>query len=293
MAIMYIAKVSASSQIYDFYEDHDLYQEFIRKLYSAITPDLTIQDEYNNQYKFNSLMFDEYEMKIAGRYSKIYDGKVESYNFDEDRPMNEKKENLSSTVNFYFDVQNELIAYTASREFGYKMFAQMFQKYIETALKDDNIKVAVELLINKEELLNRIKSLSTLEELTFSIIPPNPPNREEFNELFGDRAEAIYGSGATQYKETYEIKSKKSGNGIKLIRYFDRIVSTIKNGYGSVTAKGINIGGNSETITSSDNAPRKHVIDTKRKDSIPYIQEEGEKIIRTVIQEGNRIKQGE
>lgn len=29
MAIMYIAKVSASSQIYDFYKDNDLYQEFM------------------------------------------------------------------------------------------------------------------------------------------------------------------------------------------------------------------------------------------------------------------------
>lgn len=290
MAVMYFAKVSMSSEIYDFYKNPDLYPRFLNKLYGVINTDLIIDDEHGSQYKFNSLLFDENKKAIAGRYSKIYDGKVESYDFVEDKPISESKENLSSTVNFYFDAETELIAYTAARDFGYKAFTQMFKKYIETALDDERIKVAVELLINEEELLEKINNLRAVEELTFSIIPPNPPNKQEFDELFGDRAPVIYEAGATQYTETYEIKSKKAGHGIKMTDYFTKVVSTIKNGYGMVTAKGINFGGNTETITSSDNAPRKHVVNNRQKDSIPYIKEEGEKAIRTIIQEKNRIQ---
>lgn len=289
MAVMYFAKVSMSSEIYDLYEHPEQYPEFLNKLYGAINPNLTIIDENKTKYKFNSLMYDNNKKAIAGRYSKIYHGEVESYDFIKDEPMSEHKPNLSATVNFYFDVEEEIIAYTAARDFGYKAFTEMFKQYIETALADEKIKVAVELLINDKELIEQIENLKVVEELTFSIIPPNPPNRKQFDDLFGSRANVIYESGTTQYKEVYETKSKKTGHGIKMTDYFRNIITAIKDGYGKVRAEGINYGGHNETITSSDNAPRKYTVDTELKDSIPYIKEQGEKGIRNILIEKNKL----
>lgn len=54
MAVMYFAKVSMSSEIYDLYEHPEQYPEFLNKLYGAINPNLTIIDE--NKQSINLIL---------------------------------------------------------------------------------------------------------------------------------------------------------------------------------------------------------------------------------------------
>ena len=291
MSTMYFAKVSMSSDIYKFYEDINLYNQFLNKLYKIINDERQIRDEYGRIYKLNSLMFDNDNMTVTGRYSVIFDGKVEKYDWTKNEPKSRKEQDMSSTVNFFFDVKTELIAYTTSRDFGYQQFTKMFKVYIDEALGDENIKVAVELLIDEEDLKKKINDLKKIEEISFKIIPPNPPNIEEFNAIFGDRADAVYTSGTTQYTEIYELKDKKSERGVKVVEYFDKIISVIKDGYGSVTARGVNSGDLPENISSKENTPKKHSINTSRKDALPYIKEEGERVIKNIIAKKNQFKQ--
>lgn len=288
MAVMYLAKLSMSSDIYKFYEETSLFDDYLKKVYLAINNKHTIQDEFENTYKFNSLIYDNNDYSIAGRFSKIYKGSVESYDWDKDQPINSEEKDLSSSINFYFDLNSQLISYTASRDFGYKSFLRIFKEYIESYLKDDNIKVAVELLINDEDLKKEINKLKYIEEINFTIIPPNPPNKEEFDKLFGDRAPIIYESETTQYSETYSVKNKSDNKGIKFVNYFDRIVSVIKDGYGTVSAKGVNYSNNTETISSQNNAPQKISINNKEKNNINYIKDKGKSEIIKYI--GNKIE---
>lgn len=276
---MYLAKLSMNSDIYDFYENRNLFDNYLNKVYASINNITKIYDEYNNIYKFNTLLFDKDKLAITGRYSKIFNGDVESYDWEEDCPRKINAKNLSSTVNFYFDLNTQIIVYTASRDFGYKQFVEMFRKYVEKALGDEKVKVVVELLINDEELNEKIDKFKKIEQISFSIIPPNPPNLEEFNNLLGDRAEVIRESQTTNYKETY-LSSKK---GIKKTNHFRNLISSIKNGYGNVTVKGENKNGRVETITSKDDAPKKININRKDKDNLNYIKIEGEQAIQSII----------
>lgn len=286
MSIMYFAKLSMSSEIYKFYEDTKLFQKYLNKVYVSINNTRQIKDKYENIYKFNSLIMND-NKEIVGRFSKIFKGKVESYDWKNDKPISRDAKNLSSSINFYFDLSSQLIAYTSSKDFGFRAFTIMFKKYIEDALEDENIKVAVEMLIDEDDLKEKIEKLKILEEITFSIIPPNPPNKREFEDLFGDRAKPIFESNATQYTETYAVKSKGNEQGIKIVKYFYNIIGSIKNGYGSVIAKGKNYSNINETITSQEDAPKKLVINTKDKDSLLYIEEQGKKSIERILVEKN------
>lgn len=276
---MYLAKLSMNSDIYDFYENRNLFDNYLNKVYASINNITKIYDEYNNIYKFNTLLFDKDKLAITGRYSKIFNGDVESYDWEEDCPRKINAKNLSSTVNFYFDLNTQIIVYTASRDFGYKQFVEMFRKYVEKALGDEKVKVVVELLINDEELNEKIDKFKKIEQISFSIIPPNPPNLEEFNNLLGDRAEVIRESQTTNYKETYSSSKK----GIKKTNHFRNLISSIKNGYGNVTVRGENKNGRVETITSKDDAPKKININRKDKDNLNYIKIEGEQAIQSII----------
>ena len=69
---MYLAKLSMNSDIYDFYENRNLFDNYLKKVYASINNITKIYDEYNNIYKFNTLLFDENKLAITGRYSKIF-----------------------------------------------------------------------------------------------------------------------------------------------------------------------------------------------------------------------------
>lgn len=276
---MYLAKLSMNSEIYDFYENRELFDKYLNKVYASINNSTQIYDKNNNIYKFNTLVFDNNKLTITGRYSKIFNGDVESYDWKNDCPKKMNAENLSSTINFYFDLETQIIAYTASRDFGHKQFTEMFREYVEKALGDKKVKVVVELLINDEKLNEKINKFKKIEQISFSIIPPNPPNLEEFNDLLGDRAEAIRESQTTNYNETYSSSKK----GIKQTNYFRNLIFSIKNGYGNVTVKGENENGRVETITSKDAAPKKIDINRKDKDNLNYIKIEGEQAIQSII----------
>ena len=46
MAVMYLAKLSMSSDIYKFYEETSLFDDYLKKVYLAINNKHTIQDEF-------------------------------------------------------------------------------------------------------------------------------------------------------------------------------------------------------------------------------------------------------
>ena len=54
---MYLAKLSMNSDIYDFYENRNLFDNYLNKVYASINNITKIYDEYNNIYKFNTLLF--------------------------------------------------------------------------------------------------------------------------------------------------------------------------------------------------------------------------------------------
>ena len=46
---MYLAKLSMNSDIYDFYENRNLFDNYLNKVYASINNITKIYDEYNNR----------------------------------------------------------------------------------------------------------------------------------------------------------------------------------------------------------------------------------------------------
>lgn len=78
-------------------------------------------------------------------------------------------------VKFCFYPEKEIVAFYSSNRFGYQKFKESFEMLINRCYEDEHFKVS---LMNSGISLNNIKEslkkIKNIEELTISIIPPNP-----------------------------------------------------------------------------------------------------------------------
>lgn len=281
MATMYFAKLNINSKIYDIYRDQEKYFEILDSIFYSLDDSKAVVDESGIEYKLNSLLKDEKDIIIAGRLSKIYDGEIEIFDRNKNQPRREKTDDLSLSVNFCFDIRNEIIAYTIPLGFGYKQFLDVFKKLLELYVNE--VEFEIMLLTNVGDLREKISSLKKVTKVSITLVPPNPPNMREFRELFGnDRADDIIESGGTRYQETVEV-STKSEEGIKQGRLFERGYNAAEKGYGTITAIGCDANDNTVTITSESNAPLKKYINDSQKNNIEYIFNKGKEFISRLI----------
>lgn len=276
MATMYFAKLNINSKIYDLYNEPEKYYKILNDLYFSINDSQAIIYESGIEYRLNSMIKNDNDKVIAGRLSKIYKGEIERYDRQQNQPIPEQADDLSLSVNFCFDVSREIIAYTTPLGFGYKQFLYIFKDLIEAYI--DDVEFELMLLTNIGNLKNKISALKKITEVSITLIPPNPPNRREFQELFGDRADEILESRGTKYHEIVEI-SPKSEDGINQGKLFDRGYEAAEKGYGLMSTKGIDDGNNFVTISSQTNAPLKNYISDNQKNNIGYILEKGRQFI--------------
>lgn len=279
MANMYFAKLNINSKIYDLYEDKDKFNLILKQIYDNLDNKKSFIDIYKNEYKFNSIT--KYEDNvIVGRLSRIYNGEVESYDRKNDKPTYVKQPDLSTTSTFCFDVTKEYIAYTTPYNFGYKKFIEIFQNLLE--LYFDDIEFEIITVNNMEELRSKIDSLKKITEITVTLIPPNPPNKKEFEELFGDRADEIYESKATKLTEKIEV-STKDENGIQKGKFIANGYNAVEKRYGKMSVKGFEHSNLVTTISSATNAPLKQPVSDKQKNAIDYIFEKGKQFINSIF----------
>lgn len=280
MAIMYFAKISINSNIYKLYKDRNVFFKIIDKMYYGINESIGYTNKADEEFRFNSLMYNESSRIVAGRLSKIYNGSVERYDRKSNKPEAIPTEDLSSSANFCFDVKNEIIAYVVPRNFGYIEFCSVLKNMLEIVL--DNIELNIQIIPNIGDVKAEINNIYRISELSLTLIPPNPPNLDEFNSLFEGKAEYIIESEATRYTEKLECSNKKE-EGIKKGKFINNAYTAIKKGYGKLVAKGKNSAGDNVTVNSEKSTPYKQSVHDKYKDDIGYINKVGTKGIEKIL----------
>lgn len=293
MAIMYFSKFNINSKIYDVYENPDLQNQILEKVFNSINNDQIIDvpvkkdgEESEIRYKFCDIIKDINNRNIVGRFVKIFDGESQSYDSEKDTVKTVFEEDRAASSTFCFDFVTEEIAFITRFGLGYRQFNSYFKQLIETSFPEDSFEICLE--SNIGHLKEKLKRMARVLKVESVIIPPNA-NEEEFDTLFGTNREEFQQSGATYYTQGLQVtpKSQKSISlETGLVR---RMLYGVAKGYGKLIAKGRDYANTNITITSDDDAPYTIAISEKVKDSLIGFRENALPAITQLISDKSQI----
>jgi hypothetical protein len=263
VSTMYFAKLNFNSEIYDVYENGALLTDFLNKVFTGLTEKVTFDDDKGRRFKFITLIKDEKGSWISGRLVLIAPGTVISYDPEKDDVIESYNKNGASYVTFYFDISKESIAFVPKRTFGHVMFIEMFKKLIELCVIDANVEIFLEKNIHMlREKIYKFKSVQTIE---IDIVPPNG-DKEDFEALFGTKADEIKETKATKFKINLAAPIK-IGIDVKA-KYIDRLIKAVSKGFGEMVVKGKNQANADQTLKSDKDAPYTMPIADMNKDNL-------------------------
>ncbi|HZK56276.1 MAG TPA: hypothetical protein VFC84_19135 [Desulfosporosinus sp.] len=260
---MYFAKLNFNSEIYKVYEDGSILTEFLNKVFLNLTDKVAHIDDKGKKTKFITLLKDENGTWISGRIVLIAPGTNVSYDEVKDDIVETHDKNGANYVTFYFDLSREIIAFIPKRSFGHVMFVNAFKTLLELCVKD----VAVEIFLEKNIhiLKEKIYNLDSVQIVEIDIVPPNG-DKEDFEALFGTKAEEIKETKATKFAITLAAPAKISID-VKS-KYIDRLIMAVSKGFGKMVVRGKDKVGTKATVTSDKDAPFNRPVPDLDKDDL-------------------------
>lgn len=272
MPYVYFAKININSKIFDVYKERVSADDILKELFDNIDQEkrLKVDEKDNIWVKFINIEKDYDKNFIAGRVLQIFEDDIEIYDekCDDTTPLPSK--NLARTITFFFDLRYEIIAFTTSQRFSKKKVVEYFQKLINSYSK---ITFEVFLLQDRDLIYNKIKAFKKISKINIVLIPPNS-NKDEFIELFPKNYEEISEIGATKIEQNFLATRTPDGVNIKS-GFFNRVISAISKGFGSIKISGQNKENENLEITSQENAPYRKSIPKNQRNSISAIKERG------------------
>lgn len=200
MTTIYFSKMNLNSHIYEVYEAENSRQklnEILKDIYVSIRDDIYFEknifgfDEEGTQhqqvitYKIVQIdaSIDETGLAIAGRLVKnatLFISKLE-----DDGTITKLPVENDEVVDFYFDIEKEIIAYNRSHRFGHKEINEAFENILnkmfeeEIADKEDSLPYYIKMEnlregLSIENIKTQLKEIGRIKELTLEIVPPNP-----------------------------------------------------------------------------------------------------------------------
>lgn len=261
MPLLYLAKINLNSRIFDVYTNKLDIKDVNELIYENIKDGINYSsnekskhiDTYGNSSYY--LRDSKYTFQEIYKYNGIIMGKlVRTFNkpteiFDENKNQMTTTyitENVS--IFFYYDVFKELLTFCERQSFGYNQFTRAFAKVLNECT---NI-FEFEIFLQKDRNLldEKIKDFKSIQRVRAKLIPPNS-NSDELQIL---RSESEY------LKQCEETNSKRmnieymSDNMNMESRVMKEIITAVSQGYGDITATGINKNNRTITINSSQEA---------------------------------------
>lgn len=239
MSKIYFAKVNINEQIYKVYNDEISLDSLLSDVYRNIENQTILSDKEFDSYikaieekEIKDVDFDQQELSnpelsntgrykffdisksntaekiISGRLGYIKPGTHSSYDPEEDTVIEEFDENKIDYITFYFDVDNEIIAFTNSRGLRNNRILRVISALIRKATG-----IGLELYLEKNviDFKKGVGEVDTLKKIEVDLIPPNN-NDEEFEDLFNVTGERVKESEAEEIKQQYSTKKKKGLN---------------------------------------------------------------------------------
>ena len=131
MAKMYFAKMNINEQIYEMYEGKQNLEELVKKIFAGLSTKINIYDDKGGRIKLFDLDISPEGLKITGNLGYIKRGVHSSYDPEKDTAIDTTDNNKINYVSFYFDLENEILAYMTIPTLGRKQVLKYFQGLIK------------------------------------------------------------------------------------------------------------------------------------------------------------------
>lgn len=167
------------------------------------------------------------------------------------------QENVS--IYFYFDVKNELIAFSERQSFGYNQFMRAFEHILNKGMK--GYKFEIFLQKDNDVLQQKLDELVIISAFKATLIPPN--SNEDDLQMLRENLQYIADCKETNAnKVKIEMQSIDANTSLKReSRYMQDIMKAVSKGYGDITTYGIAQNGKRRIISSNTDAALTRVID--------------------------------
>ena len=272
MSIMYLAKINLTSGIFDVYDKKISIDEVTKSVYEnlneehkySMSSNTAYKDSLGNRRKFrqnSTFQLKELrkmeDMLITGKMVRTFRRPTEYIN--ENDKISTKYNVETVSIYFYFDVKNELIAFSERQSFGYNQFTTAFNFLLN--LNKNGYKFEIFLQKNNSLLQEKIMQLKKVETIKATLIPPNS-NEEDLIE-FRNSLQYIEDCKTTNAnKLKIEMSVDNKDNSLKMeSKYMQDIFKAVSRGYGDITTIGTNQAGRKQIISSNQDAALTRVID--------------------------------
>lgn len=294
MPLLYLAKVNLNSSIFEVYNDNLLIDKICDDLYCKIDnanicyenkETKKIQDSLGNTIRYestSSYMFQEIckfknesnEKIITGKLVRTFVRVSEEYNSVQ-KKMIDAHNNESVSIYFYYNVSNELIAFSERQLFGYNQFIRAFTYILNNTIKE----YTFEIFLQKDEniLQEKMQQLCIINKIKATLIPPNS-NDDDLQKLREDFGYIQQLKDINATKMDFEYTSDNMNMESKTMQ---DIMTAVSRGYGDVTAFGKNHYGKMQKISSSTDAA--YTINISDKLSKDEFNKESEGFIKNLI----------
>jgi len=273
MPLMYLAKINLNSDIFEVYNNKLNIDNVLDEIYNKISEDKTytevklkeftnslgnkIKYEKTSKYNFAELKKDNDSKIITGKLVRTYNRPTEDFN--EKGKLIDVYEEEHVGIYFYFNVRNELVAFSMRQAFGYNQFTDAFNNLLNMMIE----KYHFEMFLKKDGnlLTDKLKSLKKIKRVTATLIPPNA-NEEELK-ILSDTLSYISDCKDTNAKklklELINTNDEDAGINMEAKMMQDTIKAAVK-GYGDITAYGINHNEREQVIKSNSDAALTRVV---------------------------------
>lgn len=272
MSLMYLAKVNLTDRIFDVYEKKLNLTDVKRTMYAEINEDKKYSTTYNSKYKdamgnlIKVVQHSKYRFKelskienniITGKMVRTFNKPTEKIGGDGKVYQAFNEENVS--IYFYFDCNNELIAFSERQSFGYNQFMTAFNFILNQ--NSEGYKFEIFLQKDTDVLQEKIRSLKTIRSIRATLIPPN--SNDEDLEEFRRSLQYIQDCQETNAnKLKLEMSTSDNKHSLKIeSRYMQDVFKAVSRGYGDITTYGINQNGRKQKISSNQDAAFIRIID--------------------------------
>lgn len=294
MANVYYAKLNINSEIFKVYAGEVKISDILDALYEKINDKV----EYVKTHTWSQKTVNGFEEKqseeiycfsnieknndsrryIHGRVIRRFPLFTEEYDEDTRNVRKIVHENNAVSINFYFDVDSEIITFCTRRNFGQLQFVDAFKELINECMSS----VHFELFLIKDflNIKERLKTVHKITRIKSVVIPPNA-NEEHLKELYDASIKNMEEANVAKRTSIFEV-SHKSDKGININSKMVAEELDIneagtaykkERGYGKIEAQGEHRDGSKFSYDSDVDSPYITLIDEENKNITSYFVE--------------------
>ena len=261
MPLLYLAKVNLNSDILKVYDGELNIKDICTIIYNRITDGNEYLDNEQRRYKdsFGNptqyICNSKYTFQEIAKSNNIIIGKLVKTFEKASEKLDENSNKMidvfveeSVSIHFYYDVYNELIAFCERQSFGYKQFSRAFAKMLNSFVPEYGFEIYLE---KDKDLLNeKLKNIDVVKKVKAKLIPPNS-NDSDIKELASVPNYKLQCEDTNSIKMNIEYVSDNMNMDSKVMK---EIINAVSNGYGDVTAIGLNKNNRVVSVNSSAEA---------------------------------------